>query len=436
MRILLVEGHQSPASLLLNKLTASGYIVDFASNSRAVLELIASCDYDLIVLDAEALVPQFEGINLCRHLRSRGYDKLILLLIPENSSLDSVAGLDAGADDCIIKPYKLPELLAKIRALLRRRAIPLAPCDLIWGDLQMNLLAAEVIYQDQAIALTAKEYSLLKLFLSNPQRIFSRNAIIDQLWPLDASPGEGAVTNMIKNLRQKLKSSGVMEELLETVYGLGYRLKAPPRKSAKLAMRSGPSLTPGSSPEMPPREHRSETINPQTQQCYQLLVIDDDWEFIKQLKTEASGWGFQIEYITDTTLAGYWIAQHSPDLVLIDLSLIKPVAHHLVPELVAQFPRSLIILSVDRASLDERLMMSRLGIHYFLHKSVISISQIFGAALQVLSQFDPAPTRVMVIDEDSSGLEDQKKLLQLCGSQVDHLVSADSILGHPQCQSA
>ncbi|MGL5082918.1 MAG: response regulator [Microcoleaceae cyanobacterium] len=412
MRILLLEGDQSTASLLLSKLTASGYVVDTASNGQSGLELVLSCSYDLILLDADLFIPKLEGISFCRHLRLRGYEMLILLLIAESSTLDSVAGLDAGADDCILKPYKLPELLAKIRALLRRRTVPLAPCHLTWGDLGVNLLSAEVTYQDRTISLTAREYSLLELFLSNPQRVFNRNAIIDRLWPLDASPCEGAVTNMIKNLRQKLKSSGVTEELLETVYGLGYRLKA-----ASHAQVASDRLNPKPNFKTPIPDRHS-----QDGQSLQIFMIDHDLCFFDQLAAEAPVWGFQIEQSADTAFAKHWIAQNHPDLVLVNLSLVKQLANGLVQELVTQFPTLPIVLSIDEeGSLDERVMMSRLGVRYFLHKAMISVPQIFEAIAQVLAKPSTTSTRVMVVDENQLMLENLRNLMQPWGLQVTTL---------------
>lgn len=225
MKILLVEDDRLIGTALSEALTAHQYMVDVVTDGQAGLELATSCEYDLILLDL--LIPKLDGISLCRQLRSQGYEKPILLLTAKDSHQDIVTGLDAGADDYVIKPYDLSELLARIRALLRRVSSNVTYV-LNWGDLCLNPVAGEVTFQGKRLPLTAKEYNLLELFLRNPQRVFSRSAIIDRLWSFDDSPTENAVTTHIKDLRRKLKSSGLMAEIIETVYGLGYRLNSPP----------------------------------------------------------------------------------------------------------------------------------------------------------------------------------------------------------------
>ncbi|ABA21252.1 multi-component transcriptional regulator, winged helix family [Trichormus variabilis ATCC 29413] len=227
MKILLVEDDVITATLLREVLTAEYYTVELATDGQNGLTLATLSNFDLILLDL--LIPKLDGINLCRQLRAQGIQKPILLLTAKDQSADVVKGLDAGADDYVTKPYDISELLARIRALLRRGKTELIPNLLSWENLDVNVISAEVTYKGQPISLSPKEYSLLGLFLRNPQRIFSRSEIIDRLWSIDATPSEGAVTNLIKDLRQKLKMVGMSAELLETVYGLGYRLKMPPQ---------------------------------------------------------------------------------------------------------------------------------------------------------------------------------------------------------------
>nr|WP_277884329.1 response regulator [Nostoc parmelioides] len=224
---MLVEDDVPTATLLSEVLMAEYYTVELATDGQNGLMLATLSNFDLILLDL--LIPKLDGINLCRQLRAQGIQKPILLLTAKDQSADVVKGLDAGADDYVTKPYDISELLARIRALLRRGKTELIPNLLSWGNLDVNIISAEVTYKGQPISLSPKEYSLLGLFLRNPQRIFSRSEIIDRLWSIDATPSEGAVTNLIKDLRQKLKMVGMSAELLETVYGLGYRLKMPPQ---------------------------------------------------------------------------------------------------------------------------------------------------------------------------------------------------------------
>ncbi len=226
MKILLIEDDNATAAVLSELLTAQFYTVDIATDGQAGLSLLAVCDYDLVLVDL--LIPNLDGIALCQQLRAEGFQKPILLLTAKDSSIDVVKGLDAGADDYVTKPYNLSELMARIRALLRRKETALSPSTLNWEQLCVNLLSAEVTYAGQKVVLTPKEYSLLGLLLQNPQRIFSRSSILDRLWSIDNSPSEGTVTNLVKDLRQKLKAAGMSADLLETVHGLGYRLKAPP----------------------------------------------------------------------------------------------------------------------------------------------------------------------------------------------------------------
>lgn len=237
MKILLVEDDKPTATLLSEALAAQYYTVDVAADGQTGLDLASNCEYDLLLLDL--VIPKLDGISLCRQVRSQGYQKPILLLTAKDSNTDIVRGLDAGADDYVTKPYALSELMARIRALLRRRETNLTPAVLAWEALQLNLTSAEVTYTGHKLSLTPKEYSLLELFLRNQQRIFSRSAIIDRLWSIDASPSEGAVTNLIKDLRQKLKLAGMTVDLIETVYGLGYRLKTPPNIKVQSGIPSG-----------------------------------------------------------------------------------------------------------------------------------------------------------------------------------------------------
>ncbi len=221
MKILIVEDEELIAKGLAEVLEKQNYIVDVANNGQTGLELAETFGYDLIVLDV--MLPKLDGISLCQKLRSRNYLMPILLLTAKKSSNDKIMGLDAGADDYVIKPFDIQELLARIRVLLRRGSNFLPPI-LAWENLRLNPSNYEVNYQDKPLSLTPTEYRLLELFLRNPHRVFSRTAIIDHLWSDEVFPNEETINSHIKCLRQKLKKAGAVD-FIETLYGLGYRLK-------------------------------------------------------------------------------------------------------------------------------------------------------------------------------------------------------------------
>jgi DNA-binding response OmpR family regulator len=163
-------------------------------------------------------------MSVCKRLRTQGYQLPILLLTARDGVSDRVLGLDAGADDYMVKPFHMPELLARIRALLRRsRAIETSV--VTWGELLLNNLTHEIFYGKQLLHLTPKEHGMLELLLLHPQQIFSRSAMIDRLWEMEETPTESAISSHIKAIRQKLKAAGASQDLIETIYGFGYRLR-------------------------------------------------------------------------------------------------------------------------------------------------------------------------------------------------------------------
>ncbi len=225
MKILLVEDDERIADALSEELTDQNYAVEVAHDGQAGLELVEAFTYDLILLDI--MLPKLDGISLCRRLRSKGFCTPILMLTGRDTVTDKVLGLDAGADDYLVKPFNLEELSARIRALLRRESSTLPPV-LEWGDLRLDPSTCEVSYKQQPLALSPKEYRLLEFFLRHDRRVFSRAQILEHLWPFEELPEEATVKAHIRSLRQKLQSAGVPPDLIETVYGLGYRLKQKP----------------------------------------------------------------------------------------------------------------------------------------------------------------------------------------------------------------
>ena len=218
MRILLVEDDNRIAKPLAEDLRHQNHTVDIARDGIEGWDYIQSVNYDLILLDL--MLPKLDGIALCKRLRAAKSNALILMMTARDTTSDKVIGLDAGADDYLVKPFELEELAARIRALSRR--IPeTKPLILSHGDLQLNPSSCTVTYGNQPVSLTPKEYMILECFLRNPDRVLTRTAILDKLWDFDRSSGEGTVKTHITNLRSKLKAAGSSENFIETVYGIG-----------------------------------------------------------------------------------------------------------------------------------------------------------------------------------------------------------------------
>lgn len=223
MRVLVVEDDDALASLLASQLAARNYIVDCVADGETGWAYASTFDYDLIVLDW--MLPQLDGIRLCQRLRDHEYGTPILLLSVKGEQTDKVKGLEAGADDYMVKPFDIEELLARIRGLLRRSHQEADPV-LTWGQLSLDPASCKVCYKGQPLALTAKEYSLIELLLRHPHQVFSATTLLNKLWSSDDFPSEATVRSHLRRLRQKLHQAGAATDFIETVRGLGYRLKS------------------------------------------------------------------------------------------------------------------------------------------------------------------------------------------------------------------
>lgn len=220
MRILVVDDDEILVEVLKRSLSSQRHVVDIAEDGQMGWEYVQSGEYELVLLDVN--LPELDGVSLCEKIRGEGYTTPILLMTAKNASQDRIVGLDAGADDYLTKPLDLGELNARVRALSRRgEVIPSTVLDV--NGLILDPSTCEVSYQQQPIKLTAKEYSLLELFLRNPARVYSRSQILDKIWTFDDPPLEESVKAHIKGLRKKLKKAGVVN-WIENVYGIGYRL--------------------------------------------------------------------------------------------------------------------------------------------------------------------------------------------------------------------
>ena len=222
MHILLVEDDSRLTDSLAEILVAQRYTVDLALDGEAGWHQISVIAYDLILMDVT--LPKLDGIGLCGRMRDRGIATPVLMLTARDTSSDKIMGLDAGADAYMVKPFHLEELLAQVRALLRRGQTSFTPV-LSWGLLTLDPSSYEVSYSRTPIHLTPKEFALMEALLRYGRRVLSRTAIIDQIWHWQEAPEDKTIKSYIKTLRAKLKEAGAPKDFIETVHGLGYRLK-------------------------------------------------------------------------------------------------------------------------------------------------------------------------------------------------------------------
>ncbi|MCL4338314.1 response regulator transcription factor [Patescibacteria group bacterium] len=220
MRILVIEDEAKLNLVIKKGLQQKGYAVDSAFNGKEG-ELFAENDsYDLIVLDV--MLPEKDGLTLCKSLRSNGIHTPVLFLTAKDTLEDKIAGLDSGGDDYIIKPFEFSELLARVRALLRRPRETLPPV-LKSGNLVLDTRTQTVKIDGKEIKLTLREFRLLEYLLRNKNIALEREQILDHVWDMSYDSFSNAVDVHIKNLRKKLKSEYAKK--LETVRGIGYKLK-------------------------------------------------------------------------------------------------------------------------------------------------------------------------------------------------------------------
>lgn len=223
MRVLIVEDERKISAYVKRGLREQGYAVDAAFDGGEALELAASAPYDLIVLDV--LLPVMDGFSVCRTLRSRGVRAPILMLTARDAVDDRVTGLDAGADDYLVKPFALKELLARLRALTRRGSAASKSAVLHVADLSLDTTTRRVRRAGRSIELTAKEYAVLECLMHDPDRVFTRTMIAEHVWSYDIYNESNVVDVYIRNLRRKI-DDGFERKLICTVRGAGYRLSA------------------------------------------------------------------------------------------------------------------------------------------------------------------------------------------------------------------
>lgn len=224
-KILVVDDDEKITSLLRRSLTFEGYDVLTAHDGRAGLQAMLETEPDLVVLDV--MMPNLDGWEVCERIRKSGSKVPILMLTAKDEVKDRVKGLDLGADDYLVKPFALEELLARVRALLRRGsggAEAASGGRLVFEDLVLDLDSREAIRGGRTFELTSKEFDLLHLFMSNPRRVLTRETIMDKIWGYDYSGESNVLEVYIAMLRQKLEEGGG-KRLIQTVRGTGYVLK-------------------------------------------------------------------------------------------------------------------------------------------------------------------------------------------------------------------
>ena len=223
MLILVVDDEQAVRDSLDRALRLDSYQVELAADGREALEAIERRPPDAIVLDL--MMPHVDGLEVCRRLRAGGDRTPILIVTARDAVSDRVEGLDAGADDYIVKPFALEELQARLRALLRRAGSPAAAEKVTFEDLELDPVAYEVKRGERTIELTRTEFLLLELFMQHPRQVLTRSIIFERVWGYDFGPTSNSLTVYMGYLRRKLEAGGE-PRLLHTVRGVGYALRS------------------------------------------------------------------------------------------------------------------------------------------------------------------------------------------------------------------
>ena len=232
-RILVVEDEPAVAMGLTYALAAAGYDVSLAQNGQQALDKVAADPPDLLVLDLR--LPDIDGVEVCRRLREGDFRPPILMLTARDTTHDKVVGLEAGADDYLTKPYEVEELLARIRALLRRAQVPHSPATVIRvGPYEVDLAQQQVTREGVECQLTATEFKLFCHLAQSPGRVFSRDELITAVWGYEDFYGDPRTVDVhIRHMRQKLERDPTQPEHIVTVRGVGYRLLAEPEPPLK-----------------------------------------------------------------------------------------------------------------------------------------------------------------------------------------------------------
>jgi two-component system response regulator MprA len=220
--VLVVDDEPAVREALRRALELEGYSVELAQNGAEALRLVNAIEPDMVVLDV--LMPEVDGLAACRRIREEGSRVPVLMLTARAGVGDRVDGLDAGADDYLVKPFALEELLARIRALLRRGGHERGEEPLRFGDIVLDPGTREVLRNGREIELTRTEFNLLELFLRNPRQVLTRSLIFERVWGYDFGPTSNALDVYIGYLRRKTEAAGE-PRVIQTVRGVGYALR-------------------------------------------------------------------------------------------------------------------------------------------------------------------------------------------------------------------
>ncbi|MES2458745.1 MAG: response regulator transcription factor [Bacteroidota bacterium] len=223
MKVLLIEDTPDLVSVILRGLSEEGIITSVAGDGTTGLEMAFKYHFDLIILDI--MLPGINGIQVCKEIRTRNTEIPILMLTALASTENIVTGLESGADDYLVKPFKLAELIARMRTLVRRSGKQNTPSDRIAiADLEVNTAAKSVSRGGQPVSLTATEYRLIEYLIKNQNKVLSRIQILENVWDIDFNMGTNVVDVYINYLRKKIDNSNGVK-LIHTVFGMGYILK-------------------------------------------------------------------------------------------------------------------------------------------------------------------------------------------------------------------
>ncbi|MDY6896789.1 MAG: response regulator [Cyanobacteriota bacterium] len=429
MKILLVNDDEQFTNELKANLKQHRYVVDAAVDGQEGWEFVEAQEYDLIVLDI--ILPKLDGITFCSRLRAKGLQVLVMFLTQRAASEDKIKGLDAGADDYVVKPVPLPELTARIRALLRRKATT-ASTILEWGNLCLEAKTGEVKYAGILLNLTKKEYSLLELFMQDAQKIYSQSSILNQLWNFeDEPPTRDAIRTLIKRLRKKLKAAKA-PDLIETVFGVGYRLNpafqkaSSTDKNAKLSkklLESSITLTSKNT------ENANQTTVVQNKQTLvesdkpetRLLIVDEDKEFIDTLVELAAVRGWETAIAPNTKLAWDSLQRIRPDVILLDISIGKGEnKFDFLEEMSKQEPPIPVVVFTKQELSTDRVALARRKSQGFFHKP-ISSNRVLEIITQTINPAKKTEAKVMLVDDDRMILRLVKTLLEPWGIKVNIL---------------